>query len=195
MKSLELLWICRATSVFKTKENSLSEGLEGGCWKLELLTVVICSYGIRIVLAVLLNWCNVFCGKDRENFLPEDQVGFQTFGHIMKCIGDIQRKEDESWTLAIPSPHAPGLYSVTTFTCNLFELLFVKQDVIRKKESPNSIPKNEPTTMMSSIHLSTLKHKNVHKIKSNMWRTWNTGSTYKGQTLCPKQCPFRLQSR
>lgn len=48
------------------------------------------------MLAVLLNLCNIFCGKDRENFLPEDQVGFQTFGHIITCISDTQCKEDES---------------------------------------------------------------------------------------------------
>lgn len=90
------------------------------------------------MLAVLLNLCNIFCGKDRENFLPEDQVGFQTFGHII-WISDTQCKEDEScepWPYLLPTLKGPYLYSATMFTCNLFELLFVKQDVIRKKRKP-----------------------------------------------------------
>lgn len=124
------------------------------------------------MLAVLLNLCNIFCGKDSGNFFPEDQVGFQTFGHIRTCISDIQRKEEESCEprpYLVPSLKAPHLYSATMFTCNLFELLSVKQDVIIKKESPNSIPKNESATMMSTVHLlSTLKDKNTYKIKTSM---------------------------
>lgn len=68
----------------------------------------------------------------------------------MQCKGD--------------KPHEPShilsshLYSVTMFTCNLFELLFVKQHVKRKKEHPNSLPKNKSTTMMLTVHfVSTLK--------------------------------------
>ena len=87
------------------------------------------------MLAVLLKLCNIFCGKHRENFLPEDQVGFQTFGHIITCISDIQCEEDKScepWPDLVPTLKATHRYSVTVFTCNLFEL-FVK---CKKKRKP-----------------------------------------------------------
>lgn len=41
------------------------------------------GYGVWIVLAVLLNLCDIFCGKDKKNFFPEGQVSFQTFGHMV----------------------------------------------------------------------------------------------------------------
>lgn len=63
--------------------------------------------------------------------------------------------------LAISCLHNEGSTSLllTMFTCDLFELLLVKQDVKRKKEeSPNSLPKNKSTTMMLTAYfLSTLK--------------------------------------
>jgi len=127
------------------------------------------------LLAVLLNLYNIFCGKGRENLLPEDKVGFQTFGHIITCISDIQCEEGEScepWPYLVPTLKAPHLPSATTFTFNLFEWLRVKQDVTGKKESPNSTPKDESAIVMSTIHLlNTLKVKNVCKIKSSMLRT------------------------